>query len=541
LSVSLGGSSAINGLYYTQASKREHQAWSRLATGSSDDTEHWGWHAMRDAHLKATEYMGSSVRELDGAIAAQANETLGHSGPLAVAYPARSYSSVAAWGPAFASMGISAAAAPYDGQTHGAFVAASTLDTAEWKRSFSRSAYVDPICDERANLIVLPNQHVTKVIFDDDDTTLGQRRALGVEFAASKEAPRVRVTARREVILSAGAIGSAQLLQLSGVGRKELLEKHGIDVVYDLPGVGRNLQDHLAVSTSYKVKEGVPLPSNSSPDDRQLNSYVDGAVAYLTVRDIFGDDTAAFLQRAEAASEKYAEASQMPAAVKRGYKRQVRLLLRDLLAEESQHGFSGHAKPVLEMLLGTMDSSMHFSSAAQAPFSRGYVSIHSADAFEQPHIDAGYLGHETDLELLVAGIKIARRAAATSQFAELLESETTPGAAVATESYESLISYVRETAETNYHPTSTCSMLAEHLGGVVDKWLRVYGTSNLRVVDASVIPVSLSAHTQSAAYAIAERAADIIKQARKEGKSEPVEECAEEEEEEEQDEEECEA
>ncbi|PWN48865.1 hypothetical protein IE53DRAFT_388931 [Violaceomyces palustris] len=516
----LGGSSAINGLYYVAASKREHQAWGRL----SGDLDTWGWHNFRDAMRKSHRYHANSVKELRPVIH-NYTEIMGDSGPVCVTYPGVSYQPVLDWVPSLEEVGIHAARAPYDGENQGAFIAASTIDRATWTRSFSRNAYLDPIADKRSNLVVIPNQTATRIIFSEDGEgdPNAERRALGVEFAASKDSPRVVVTARREVVLSAGAIGSPQILQLSGIGRKELLKKRGIKLVKDLPGVGQNLQDHLASSIEYKPVPNMAMPARGNTS--RLNSFVDSSVAYVTLEDLFGseEEAEAFLSRARKASQVYMKESDAPEPVKKGWKKQYDILLDDLLRKKSQNGFTGKSKGAIEILLGLSSGSIQIEAALQSPFSRGYVHITSSDPFEKPSINPNYLKHESDLELLRAGFKLARKVGRTSRLAKLTgANESSPGPKVGDGGKdEEWDRWIASVVGTEYHPSSTCSMLEEEEGGVVDSELKVYGTVNVRVVDASIIPFSLSSHLMSATYALAEIAADLIKEC----SVEPIEEC----------------
>ena len=511
----LGGSSAINGMYYVAASKREHQVWGRL----SSDPATWGWHNFRDAMKKSTHFSPNQVKELDASIANQ-TDFLGTSGPVSVSYPGVSYQPVADWVPTLAAIGIGHATSPYDGENQGAFVATSTISPENWERSFSRNTYLDPIANKRKNLVVLPDQTVTRIIWDTEPDADGNLRALGLEFAANSTAPRVHVTARREVILSAGAIGSPQILQLSGIGCKELLAKNNVTLVKELPGVGQNLQDHLAGAVTFSPAQGLILPAETNLTKKA--SFVDSSVAYVTLEKMYGtNETANFLSRAKQFSADYIKsATNVPAAVRRGWAKQYKFLLEDLLLPQSKNGFTGTAKGAVEMLLGiSTGNAIQVETALQTPFSRGWVEINSDNPFDKPIINPNYLQHQSDVELMRSGMQLARKIGSTAPLNTVVSTETAPGAAVTSDA--DWDKYVAQTAQTEYHASSTCSMLDEDDGGVVDSELRVYGTSNVRVVDASVIPISLSSHLMSATYAVAEIAAELIKSC----PFEPVDEC----------------
>lgn len=529
----LGGSSAINGLYYVRHGAREAQILGRHAKALNGGKESgWGWHDVKSAMDKSINYQGasSSHEALKSDLLAITNATdvgENNSGPISISYSDDEFDVEAKWLAAFAELGVDQAANPYAGETAGAFIAPTTLNRHSGQRSFSRTAYLDPIANKRKNLQVLPSQTVARVLFDEEaDPATGKVRALGVEYAASRDAPRVTVTARREVILSAGAIGSPQILQLSGVGRKELLDKRQLTVVKDLPGVGQNLQDHFAASVQYDVNANVKLQEEC--DD----TFTDSATAYLGLREIFGSsaEAKAFLDRTEKASDEYLTSSQFastPEAVKRGWKKTMKSLFKDALAETSISGLSGEPKGAAEILLSTMNNQVGIQGTLQSPFSRGYVHITSADPFASPSIDPAYLSHPADLEIMAATYKYIRKIAKTSQFSKVISSETDATSSLKTA--DQWKAWIRKNGHTEYHPSSTCSMLSEDDGGVVDTDLKVHGFANLRVVDASVIPLSPSSHLVSYVYGIAEIAADKIKRDRAQGKAEPLADCAEEE------------
>lgn len=519
-----GGSSAGNSLVYTRHSTREGQVAGRYSRELHRDG--WGWHdvqrAMDDAvHFDAPDGDGFSSS------AKVANETLARGGPVFLSYPANHRHVEDAWLASFREIGVQSAKSPYQGQTVGAFVAPTTIEKLHKHRSFSRSAYYDPIADKRSNLQVLPDQTVTRVIFDDAGHD-GKRRALGVEYAANKTAPRVHVTAKREVILSAGVIGSPQILQLSGVGAKGLLESRKIKVIKDLPGVGQHLQDASYVSIQFKPKHGFALPSSTNKPD-----YVDSAVSYLTLEDLVGSDAKAneFLARADKRTIHYSS-KEDTAAVRQGRNKTLTSLTQDLLHAKSASGFTGDAKPAVKLSLSTTGDQVSLTAWVQGIFSRGSVQILSGDAFQYPGIDGGYLSHDADRELLLAGLGYARKLAATKSFGELVDSEHEDTQKLKSEA--DLSAWVNKTAfnfrttdlgRAGHHASSTCSMLSEADGGVVDSDLKVWGFSNLRVVDASIIPISPSSGLVSHVYGIAEIAARKIKEDRRAGSAEPLEEC----------------
>ncbi|MFC7057784.1 GMC family oxidoreductase [Halovenus salina] len=315
------------------------------------------------------------------------------------------------------------------------------------ERCSSAAAYITPVLD-RSNLTVETEAKVTSVRFDGD-------RAVGVEY--EHDGTTRTAEAREEVILSAGAINSPQLLMLSGIGPADHLQDHGIEVRADRPGVGRNLQDHLKLGVVYEQTDGQPAPAPTS-------NVV---------------ETGCFVRTDD-----------------------------DLPAPDLQF----HNAPVylLEHGLGAPDDDRTFFTMMPTqirPESSGTVRLASGDPHDSPVIDPEYLSADSDIEPLVEGVKLAREIADTEALAPYCGSEVHPGSDVTSD--EEIREFVRKHASTVYHPVGTCKMGDDEMA-VVDDTLRVRGVNGLRVVDASVMPRIVGGNTNAPTIAIAEKAADLL-------------------------------
>ncbi|QLG49336.1 GMC family oxidoreductase [Natrinema halophilum] len=334
------------------------------------------------------------------------------------------------------------------------------------RRHSAADAYLKPVLD-RDTLTAVTGAHVTRVRFDG-------REAVGVEYVRddANGAP-ATVDATEEVILSAGAINSPQLLLLSGVGPADHLETHDIDVVEDLPGVGRNLQDHLQAGVDYECTKPITLDDADSLvnllkilllKSGPLTSNVGEAGGFATV--------------SEDADTPDVQFHFAPAHfVEHGF------------ANPEGHGFSLNALRL-------------------RPDSRGRITLRSADPFDDPAIDPQYLTAEEDLEILLEGVKLVREILQAEPFDDYRGAELLPGSDVRSDA--ELTTHIRETAETLYHPVGTCKMGDDEMA-VVDDRLRVRGLDGIRVVDASILPTITSGNTDAPTTMIAEKAADYIR------------------------------
>ena len=326
------------------------------------------------------------------------------------------------------------------------------LNQKNGERHSSAAAYLRPAL-RRENLTVESHALATRVLFD-------RRRAVGVSYIQDGQSHEVR--AKREVVLSAGTIGSPQLLMLSGIGPAEHLKALDIALLQDLPGVGMNLRDHPRVALTYESKQTLAFDEDSAVREYYLERKGPlsgngvGAGAFVKVPE---DRTSPNIQIF-------------------------------LTANPVQNTFS-------------------LNVALMPPESQGRIRLRSKDPTDYPLIHANYLAERQDLEGLVAGLAVARRIAEAPVLEAYRGQELRPGPEMS--EGEALERYIRENLTTFFHAIGTCKMGSDPLA-VVDDELRVHGVEGLRVVDASIMPTLISGATHAATVMIAEKGADIIKE-----------------------------
>jgi choline dehydrogenase len=417
----LGGSSSINAMIFTRGHDHDFDAWERRGNRG------WGAADVRPAFDRAK--LGCELRTKN---------------PLSHAFVQACEESGIARNDDFNGPSMEGAGFFHVTQRNG-------------KRESCAVAYLRPAL-QRPNLTVLTSAQTTRVLFE-------RGRATGIEYVRNGVKQQLR--AGREVILSGGSINSPQLLMLSGVGAADDLRPLGIDIVADLPGVGRNLQDHLSIGVAHRCTKPVTLAGAET---------IGNLVQYLVLRKGMLTSNVA---EAGAFVRIDAEA---PAP-------DIELIFGPTFYVN--HGFGnpkGHGYTVGAIL-------MH-------PKSRGTVRLRSADPLAAPAIDPNYLAEDDDLRLLVDGVKLCRRVADAKAFDEFRGEQVLPESG-------DLAAHVRKYAETLYHPVGTCSM-----GDVVDEQLRVRGVEGLRVIDASVMPTIITGHPNAAVIMIAEKGADAIMSSR---------------------------
>jgi len=454
----LGGSSAINAMCYIRGHAWDYDHWASLGN------EGWAYKDVLPYFRR-----GENFEALDRVPGAR--EFHGSGGPLNVAEHRYVNPLMDAFVEAAQQAGYARTPDFNGAQQEG--VGYYHVMQKDGQRCSNARAFLTPALN-RPNLKVVTGAHAAKVLFEN-------KRAVGVRYLRDGRYAEAR--ARREVILSAGAIGSPQLLLLSGVGPRAQIEPHGIPLVHELPGVGENLQDHLDIHVTWKEKTRHAITLHWTSLWRTLK----GVFQYL------------FSGRSGELTSNLAQAG--------GFiKSDPAQPIPDLQWHIVPFIYSDHGQNLAPLF-------KHYAytllTCFLRPESRGSLRLASADPLAPPLIDANYLATPRDLEALVRGLKLARAVLAQPAFAPHGVEEMEPGAAVRSD--EQIRDYIRRRAETVYHPVGTCKMGRDAMA-VVDPRLRVHGLQGLRVADASVMPTLIGGNTNAPTTMIADKAADLILQ-----------------------------
>ncbi|THV04738.1 alcohol oxidase [Dendrothele bispora CBS 962.96] len=509
----LGGSSALNFMVEGRASKPEYDDWAALGNPG------WDWNGLLPYFRKAESVTPGDPGIVPGADGVPGTDLTSHgrTGPLKVSYN-RVINQVldlaAPYVNSFVEFtGSAANSDPENGNSTGIWQTPRTVDETQGIRSYSANDYFVPV-QSRSNLLVLSGAQATKILTRKTPATGVQ--ATGVQYSVNGTS--FSVKAQKEVILSAGSIQTPQLLELSGIGDADILSQFNITSVIDLPGVGENLQDHLLVSADFLLKDPAPhtwdqFRFNSTFKQEQQDLYADKKTGLLAATSsIFGFEP---LQHLVSSDELSSIVNSLDSEIAGKTLTPIQQRTYELMKNQITSG--AVAQVEFGMLpMGTVTSPLAdgrsyitVAGLLSRPFSRGSVHINSANPLAAPTIDPNYFDLSFDAQVMTTSMQAARGILSSGPFADLLESPSTPGPDV--QSADDFESFVRSAASTVFHPLGSASMAPKEIGGVVDTNLLVYGTSNLRIVDASVMPIIFAAHIQATIYAVAEKASDIIK------------------------------
>lgn len=448
----LGGSSSVNGMIFVRGHPKRYDEWQ--ASGCPG----WGWDGVLPyfMRLEDCEFGDPAYR--------------GRGGPISVTRLAGDPLSNA-FLDACESAGIRRTEDYNDVNAEGA--SHLQLSTGKGLRCSAAVGYLRPVL-RRPNLHVQTGALASQIVFSGT-------RATGVRYRQGGETRLAQ--ARREVLLCAGALRSPQLLELSGVGNGELLREFGVRVVRHLPGVGENLQDHVMARVGFECAKPLTVNDLLLSRTRMLGA----ALRYLVFRD-------GLLATPSLTALAYARTR--PGIPYPDVRMQTGLISgSSRLSANKDTGLDAH-------------SGFHLGGYFLYPESRGHLHIASLDPAIQPRIQANYLSHPLDREVMLSVMKMMRRVATQPALARFIVREVRPGAEVTSD--DELLDYARRTGQTCWHPTGTCRMGTD-ANAVVDEQCRVVGVEGLRVVDASIMPFIVASNTNIPTIMAAERAADLIK------------------------------
>ncbi|KSV71993.1 alanine-phosphoribitol ligase [Sinorhizobium sp. GL2] len=441
----LGGSSSINAMIYIRCQKEDYDNWAALGNDG------WSYEEVLPYFRRAEDNDRLADRYH------------GHGGPLWVSDQVGPHAITRAFVKAAQQWGL-----PYNPDFNGETMFGAGLYQVTCRHGRRRSSavsYLWPIRG-RANLRVETGSRVIKLLVENG-------KAVGVQLA---EGAGVRtVYANREVVVSAGAINSPRLLMLSGIGAAEELKSLGIAPVHDLPGVGKNLQDHICTNVHVQTKKRISYDGHdrfprSIMHGLQWLLYRSGPVASVIV------EGGGFFQT-EGEDRPNLQIHVAPATVVKGGQEQI-----------PGFGFT-------------------VNSTFLRPRSRGTITLRTSNPADGPVIDPNYLDDPYDRQMAIKSVRIIREVLSQEAISSIIEHERLPGPQAQTD--EEIMTYVRQYGCCDYHPVGTCKMGKDNLA-VVDPQLRVYGIDNLRVIDSSIMPVLPSGNTNAPTIMIGEKGADMI-------------------------------
>ncbi|PWW36439.1 choline dehydrogenase [Idiomarina loihiensis] len=446
----LGGSSSINGMVYVRGHARDFDEWQERGA------EDWDYQNCLPYFKKAEDW------------AFGADEFRSKGGPLAVNNGNNMQNPLYK---AFIKAGVDAGymeTNDYNGFQQEGF-GAMHMTVKNGVRWSAANAYLRPAM-ARPNLAIKTGVQVSKVLLED-------KRAIGVELYEKNNI--VRFFVNKEVLLSAGSIGSPHILQLSGIGNSESLSSAGIETLHELPGVGENLQDHLEFYFQYQCKKPLTLNSKLGP----LSKLAIG-VRWILFKTGLGAtnhfESCGFIRSKEGIEWPDLQYHFLPAAIR----------------YDGKSAFEGHG---FQLHIGH-----------NKPKSRGWVKVKSSDPFTSPEIQFNYLQHQDDITAFRACVRLSREIIAQPAMDEYRGEEIQPGKDIVTD--EQIDAFVRDAVESAYHPCGSCRMGAEDDDmAVIDSQMRVRGLQGLRVIDSSVFPTIPNGNLNAPTIMVAERASDIIK------------------------------
>jgi choline dehydrogenase-like flavoprotein len=497
-------------------SRADINSWEKLGN------EGWNWESLSPYLKKSQTFTPPSDQTKEELSLKYINQAVqGTSGPLQVSFGDGPFPAfVGAWPKVFETLNLPITGDPMSGASKGAFCNPGSIHPTTRARSHAGVTYYNEEVAKRPNLRVLTEALVERILLEksSDENVL----ATGIQFTG-KDGIRQSVTAKCEVILAAGAVKTPQLLELSGIGSTSLLQSYGIEPILENENVGENLQEHGFVPFSWEAADGQPTgEALRSPEvaGAAMSAWQESGAGPLGICPL----ASAYTRLSDQESVELKPLIDQHLLKKETSPRLVAQyeVLRQILEDEDEptgqytlapFQLLPEKGPSPKGIFGMFEPENYMSIVAilNRPFSRGSVHINSSDSKANPTFDPRFLSHPLDLELQARHVRWLEKLAWTEPMASLLKVD---GRRLQNSSQDLTLEAARELARdrivAHYHVCGTAAMMPRETGGVVDSKLKVYGTRNLRVVDASILPLIPRGNIQATVFAVAERAADII-------------------------------
>ncbi|KAH7384659.1 hypothetical protein BKA66DRAFT_400758, partial [Pyrenochaeta sp. MPI-SDFR-AT-0127] len=501
----VGGGSMVNGMAFDRASAADYDAWEQLGNPG------WNWLSLLFYFRKSTTFTppsAANVREFGTTF-----DSLAYgNGPVQASFPNFEYADMKTIWASWKAAGVPLPREHALGNAVGAYWIPTSLRPDTQTRSHAKNAYYDPV-KSRSNLVLITGKTANEILFSQG--LLTGYTANGVQFKSRSDGSVKKVYARREVILAAGSVFTPQLLQLSGLGPRSVLNAAGVAVKKDLPAVGANMQDHPNANMFYDLKN-LAFPNPFSGQDPTYNATAwaeyetsrtgpitqahGSSLAFLSLQTIT-DKWSQIVQTIRSQNARqYLPSVYDDSALLRGYTKQ-----RDIIANlHSRTDAAAGEFPMVPFGLAI--------SALQRPLSRGTVTLNPSNKYGNPVVQWNTFQNPVDKQILAEMTRFTRKQWARPELAKFSPFELSPGTGAQSDDEIMNTLIQQKGLEASFaHMSGSCSMMPQNLGGCVGADLRVYGVKGLSVVDASILPLIPATHLQSTMYAVAEKAADIIK------------------------------
>ncbi|KAL8813516.1 MAG: hypothetical protein Q9223_000938 [Gallowayella weberi] len=509
----LGGSSALNIMTWNRACKEDYDAWEELGNKG------WGWDSLLPFFKKSETLHASPIEHQNNHQSHCDAGFHGSDGPIQTTYSNHYAVSHQHWHETLGNLGVAINRSHFSGSNVGAWTSLTSVEPERRGRSYSAAAYYRPNSG-KPNLILLPEATVQELLLE---STNGEWVAKGARFTYNGEDHSVNV--HGEIVMCAGSVQSPQILEMSGIGNSKILKEAGIEVKVDNPAVGENLQDHIMTCMTYEIDSSIetleslrsdPVAANAADFEYKISrtgirTSLPSSVAYLPFSHYLGRDHLSEL------------GDRMPSPTSKREEILTGRFTHDQNLGQIEFNFDlSNYSPVFQSEPGKKYATM--LQMLQYPFSTGSIHIppmHTVgrriDANDKPLIDPKYYlgdGGKIDLEMMASAQKFANKIVSSEPLASIIVARAWPPPPPSNddgtdEKEEDFTEWVKDNTTTDWHPVGTCAM-GPGDGYVVDERLRVHGVKGLRVCDASIIPLQISAHLQATVYAIGEKGASML-------------------------------
>ncbi|KAI8935443.1 hypothetical protein NX059_008017 [Plenodomus lindquistii] len=502
----VGGGSVVNGMAFDRASKADYDAWEQLGNSG------WGWNSLLYYFKKSTTFTPPTASQVENFGITYDASYYGTNGPVQASFPNFEYPDTKDIWASYKAEGVFLPKEHASGTATGAHWIPTALQPKTQTRSHARNAYYDPV-KSRSNYFLVTGKTVNEILFSQG--LLSGYTAKGVQYKSRADGSVGQVFARREVILAAGSIFTPQLLQLSGIGPKNVLLAAGVKIKKEMAAVGANMQDHPNANMYFDLKN-LTTPNPLSGLDPAFNASAwaqyesdrtgpitqahGNSLAFLDLQTISSKWNEIIQTVKSQRSRDYLPAIYDDSALLRGFTKQ-----RDIIA--NLHASKDAAVAEFPMIAFGLAI-----GALQRPLSRGTVTLDPSNKYGNPIVQWNTFQNPVDRQILAEMIRWIRRLWARPELSKFSPVELCPGAQAQTDD-EIINDLIQQNSlQASFaHMSGSCAMMPEYLGGCVGSDLTVYGVKSLSIVDGSIIPLIPATHLQSTMYAVAEKAADLIK------------------------------